>query len=98
MLEDAKKQALEGRNVYVVFANENHKRQIEHKYGHEYRELGVTFVTVQEIKNPNFNWKSLEWTGMPKNSSVIFDHAAIELEYSRILEMLHRYDGNHTKI
>jgi len=94
MLEEAIKQAEAGRAVYVVGAKANHVWALEEAVkdicGKSASSLGIKFETAHTVGN--FDWKTLTLRGAHPNCVVLVDHYAIEAEFARMLEMLHRFD------
>lgn len=90
MLLHAKELAESGKAVYVVAANSLHAKQLDEMA----KKLGVP-QSVKIERNGEampLDWRTLRTHGMHDNCEVLVDHFAIESEFDRLLEMLHRYD------
>lgn len=92
MLSEARKLAEQGKAVYVVAATEQHALQLEFEAGEEATKLGIKFETIGSLRNLDF--ETLTLRGAHPNCVVLVDHYAIECRFSRVLEMLHKFD-NH---
>lgn len=95
MLADAVRLAKGGRAVYVIAANKREAERLQQLVGEEVRELGIHFEIPRSPGN--FSWTAMALIGAHQNCVVLADHYAIELEFSRVLEMLHRYDAERTR-
>ena len=89
MLEEARRLNGEGRAVYVIAANKKHAETLREQFGDESN--SVKFETFDSLGN--FNWNNFHLAGAHPNCVVLADHFAIESQFSRMLEMLHRYDS-----
>ena len=90
MLADAVRLAKGGRAVYVIAANQRERERLQRLGGEEAQQLGIHFETPQSPGN--FSWATMNLIGAHPNCAVFVDHYAIESEFSRVLEVLHRYD------
>ena len=84
-----------GRAVYVVAADPGHaevmREQVQVMSGITDKEpLGIKFETATSLGN--FDWDTLTLIGGHSNCEVLVDHFAIEQRFSRVFEMLHRFD------
>lgn len=84
MMEEAKALARAGKAVYVVA---QHTRILKDE---ETLRLGIKFESTSSLSN--FDWLAMRLRGDHPNCVVLVDHYAIETYFSRVLEMLHRYD------
>jgi hypothetical protein len=95
MLTEAFKLAKEGKAVYVIAANHGHifqmERMADRLFGAgEASTLGVKFETPASL--PSFDFRTMQLKGAHPNCRVFVDHWAIESEYARMLNELHRFD------
>jgi len=95
MLTEAFKLAKEGKAVYVIAANHGHifqmERMADRLFGAgEASTLGVKFETPASL--PSFDFLTMQLKGAHPNCRVFVDHWAIESEYARMLNELHRFD------
>lgn len=85
MIEEAKRLAENGKTVYVIAANEPQRRKLQRIVGER--------VKVETASTAgNFDWEQLRLIGSHPNCVTLIDHYAIESRFSRLLEMLHRFD------
>lgn len=87
MMEEAKALAQAGKAVYVVATTPILQKYIEDD---ETLRLGIKFESISSLSN--LDWLALRLRGAHPNCVVLVDHYAIETYFSRVLEMLHRYD------
>lgn len=86
MMEEAKRLASEGKSVAIIVGSDVSKTQME-------SDLSGTGVRVVLHRDPNIDWERLAIKGWNSTNAItLIDHYAIEQKYSRLLEMLHRYD------
>ena len=91
LLDDAIKQAEDGKAVYVVTSTMAHSKQLKETMGKDKAEnLGIKFETTTSV---NFDWGHMRVLGSHPNCVFLVDHSAIEQTFSPMLEMLHRYDS-----
>lgn len=94
MLKRAKELALAGRTVYVLAANEIHRKLLEDV---AIRFVGIDPVDLDGIKFeterslPDFDWITWTLVGAHPNCIVLADHWAIEKRFGHVLAELHRY-------
>ena len=102
MLLDALRLCHDGQAVYVVAANiadsARLNRMLDTLGRTEDEKDGPAFVKVETGWSlGNLNWETLTLVGAYPNCVVLMDHYAIETHFSRMLEMLTRYDLPVTK-
>jgi hypothetical protein len=95
MLTEAFKLAKEGKAVYVIAANHGHifqmERMADRLFGAgEASVLGVKFETPTSLSS--FDFRTMQLKGAHPNCRVFVDHWAIESEYAKMLNELHRFD------
>ena len=88
MIKHARELSKQHRAVYIVAANEQHAERIRRELGDEHH--GIKVETEDSLGN--LDWKTLTLRGAHPNCSVLVDHYAIEIKFSRLLEMLTCYD------
>jgi hypothetical protein len=88
MLEEARRLKNEGRAIYVMAADYQHAKILREQFGDENN--SVKFETPSSLQN--FDWRELRLVNAHPNCVVLVDHFAIEVHFSRLLQMLHRYD------
>lgn len=87
MIQEAIRLAREGRAVYVIAADQSHRKLLESQIPDG---LGISVETPGTTGN--FDWQRMELRGAHENCVVLADHYAIESNWPRMLEMLHRFD------
>jgi hypothetical protein len=95
MLTEAFKLAKEGKAVYVIAANHGHifqmERMADRLFGAgEASALGVKFETPTSLSS--FDFRTMQLKGAHPNCRVFVDHWAIQSEYAKMLNELHRFD------
>ena len=89
LLEEAKHLAMAGRAVYVMAANEQHRRTLLAEFPDAAR-LGIKVETPDSL--PNFDWRRLHSLGAHPNCVFLVDHFAIESQFPAMIDMLRRYE------
>lgn len=90
LLADAERLANAGRAVYVVSVGLGDARELEQRFGAEKaNRLGVSFEPLGRLR---IDWRLMRPVGVHPNAVFLFDHYVIESQFSRMVEMLHRYD------
>ena len=87
MLEDAIKHSNEGKTVCVITANHRERERISELLK-DHPEIKVDTPYSRML----FNWNTLTYEGMNSDDKFLIDHFAIEDKFSKILDMLHKYD------
>ncbi len=85
MLDEAKRLASDGVPVTVIASTHSHANVMRaqcHGYAIEFLSFGCVL---------NFDWQEMRFRG-DRETVVLVDHHVIERAFSRILEMLHRFD------
>jgi hypothetical protein len=89
MMQEAKRIAEAGRAVYVMAANEQHRRTLLSEFP-DAGSLGIKVETPDSL--PNFDWRRLHSPGAHPNCVFLVDHFAIESQFPALIEMLRRYE------
>jgi hypothetical protein len=89
MIKDAIDKTKQGKEVYVLAANTRQLHTLERIACEQIKQHKIKFRTVESIRG--FDWQTMSILGV-EDSVVFVDHFAIETTFSRVLEMLHRYD------
>ncbi len=85
MLDEAKRLASDGVPVTVIASTQSHANVMRaqcHGFAIEFLSFGCVL---------NFDWQEMRFRG-DHETVVLVDHHVIERKFSRILEMLHRFD------
>lgn len=94
MLKHARELSKQLRAVYIVAANEQHAALLRRELGDEPH--GIEVETESSLGN--LDWQTLTLRGAHHNCVVLVDHYAIESKFSRLLEMLTRYDVSNQEV
>jgi len=103
MLQEAERLAMEGHYVVIPCSG----REKEHLQSMLTDILNKHFITNRNSSTINysggqinfisfgtFNFENLRAIGIDSSAKVLIDHKTIENKYSKILEMLHRFDSD----
>lgn len=90
LLEEAINLVRAGRAVYVIGADKQHCWHLKNAAGLLAPEVEITFETPETLSN--FDWETFRLRGAHPNCIVLVDHFTIETHFSRLIEMLHRFD------
>lgn len=88
MVEEAIRLAKEGKMVYLVFNTVRDCREFSLKHRLTEHRLIKTF----HMSHPDLNWETMQIDYGLKDAVTLVDHYVIECRYSKVLDMLHRFD------
>lgn len=102
MLADAAQRAADGAYVFIIGADEHHTQTLRDQFlqthggdpvggGKVYYKSNGGSVQFSAPAD-RFNWDLLGFPGAHQSCVMLVDHYAIERRFSKVLEMLHRYD------
>lgn len=79
-----------GRAVYVIGTNKQHCWHLKNAADLLVPDVGIKFETPETLSN--LDWETVSLKGAHPNCIVLVDHATIEARFSKLIEMLHRFD------
>ncbi len=91
LINDAIKQAVSGKAVYVLSCTEKQAWSLEKMAGSAGVGLGIKFESIESIGG-GFCWDNLRVLGSHPNCVFLVDHHVIEQKFETVLNMLHKYD------
>lgn len=95
MMEEAIRQAKEGRAVYVLCATMDHAKTLEREWADRIDGLGIKIETPTSVGG--WDWENMTPTHrVHQNCLFLVDTWVIEKHFSRMLNMLHRWDPDQT--
>lgn len=94
MIEEAKKLAKEGKQVYVIVNDPREGKALKERHKIP-ADAWVVFTTFEDV--PGYDYRrGVVPNSNPDRVAVLVDHYAIEMRFGAMMRLMHRYDKDAT--